>query len=172
MGLPDDIHQLSVMMSRVAKEYLKQSSAGGGGEVNLFSGEVGIFLTSVLKRKTLDITLSQQANVSESSELIPCPTGKRILVLNGRVSSAEKVWVYFFNGDPATTEPLPEGEELLLDKASLPSSNFVLPPTVVVLPHYRTSPGRSLWIKTTTKSASDDEDRFIGGYINYIYTDE
>ena len=170
MGFPDDVHQIAVMLTRIGTKYLE--GAGGGnsdmGGVNIYPGDTGVFITSVLKHCTIDVILQTDVSVMEQ-ELIPCPENKRILVLGGRVGSREKVWLTILNGDPAGTLP-PNGEPIQLDRAYFPVTNYVLPPSNVNLPHYMTSPGFGLFIRTTTLTA-DSAERTLSGFLKYVLMD-
>jgi len=169
MGFPDDVHQIAVMLTRIGTKYLE--GAGGGndmGGVNIYPGDVGTFITSTLKHCTVDIILQSDTSPMEQ-ELIACPEGKRILVLGGRVGSKEKVWLTFLNGDPAGASP-PNGEPMQLDRAYFPTTNYVLPPSNVNLPHYMTSPGFGLFIRTTPLTA-DSAERTLSGYLKYVLMD-
>jgi hypothetical protein len=142
----------------IALEKLALGNSGSSDMgINIYPGDVGTFVTSVLKHQMIDVIL--QADVStQTIELIPCPAGKRVAVLGGRVGSKEKCWFAVFDG--ATQ----------LDKAYFPTTNYILPPTTVSLPHYMTTSGVALTIKITTLTA-DSAERVVNGFLKYVLMD-
>jgi len=159
MGFPDDVHQIAVMLTRIGTKYLEGAEGGSGdmGGVNIYPGDTGVFITTVLKHQIIDVIL--QSDVStQTVELIPCPAGKRIAVLGGRVGSKEKCWFEVWDA------------AILLDKAYFPTTNYILPPTTVSLPHYMTSADKPLTIKITTIDANSAE-RTVNGFLKYVLFD-
>lgn len=150
------IQDIGKEIRRIANALEKGGGSGDMG-VNIYPGDTGTFITTVLKHQIIDIILQEDVS-TQATELIPCPAGKRIAVLGGRVGSKEKCWVAFFDG---TTQ---------LDKAYFPTTNYILPPTTVNLPHYMTSADTPLTIKITTLDANSAE-RTVNGFLKYVLFD-
>jgi len=170
MGFPDDVHQIAVILTRIGKKYLEGTGGGSNdmGGVNIYPGDTGVFITSVLKHCTIDVILPSDISTMEQ-ELIACPEGKRILVLGGRIGSKEKCWLILRNGEPAGNLP-PAGEPMQLDRAYFPVTNYILPPSNVNLPHYMTSPGFGLYAVISTLTA-DSAERTLSGFLKYVLMD-
>jgi len=134
---------------------------------NIFWDNGLSLMPSAVIHRAVELILSENIE-TVSDEIIPCPPGKRILILAGRITSNEECELTIYNGD-RTTATWGDNPSLL-DRVSLPYDGYLLPPTEYCRPHFRTGAGRGLHFFGRTFSASSEE-RMIFGYLKYILLD-